>query len=291
MRVRAVSAARSPIDPGRADSKLDAMNGLRGVRPDHDEAERRATLAGEASAAEAEVAPVAAEPDPAAAAFFDLDNTIMRGASIYYLARGLAARKMFGARDLAKFAWGQVSFLLSGTENADHMEAAREAALAFVAGHKVADIASMGAEIYDETMADRIWAGARRLAQAAKAAAITALAEREGLDLSRCSAYSDSANDLPMLSVVGYPNAVNPDSGLRAHARREGWPIHDFRTGRRATMIALPVAAGAGAIAGGVAAGAAIRRRRRYASAPVTSASATSTVPYRRGAPRGSRSG
>ena len=66
-----------------------------------------------------------------------------------------------------------------------------------------------------------------------------------------------------MLSIVGHPNAVNPDAELRAHARRAGWPVHDFRTGRKATMIALPVAAGAGAIAGGVAAGAAIRRKRR----------------------------
>ena len=34
-------------------------------------------------------------PDPTAAAFFDVDNTMMQGASIYYLARGLAARKYF----------------------------------------------------------------------------------------------------------------------------------------------------------------------------------------------------
>jgi hypothetical protein len=39
--------------------------------------------------------------------------------------------------------------------------------------------------------------------------------------------------------------------------------VHDFRTGRRATLIALPAAAGAGAIAGGVAAGIALRRRAR----------------------------
>jgi HAD superfamily hydrolase (TIGR01490 family) len=278
---------------------------------------RRAEVAGEAAAAVAHVATVTPEPDPTAAAFFDVDNTIMRGASIYYFARGLAARKMFGARDLARFAWGQVALRISG-ENTDHIDAAREAALAFVAGHTVAEIVSLSEEIYDETMADRIWEGTRNLAQRhidagqrvwlvtatpadladviaarlgftgalgtvaeavegrytgrlvgellhgqAKAAAISALAKREGLDLSRCSAYSDSFNDLPMLSIVGYPNAVNPDAELRAHARREGWPVHDFRTGRKATMIALPVAAGAGAIAGGVAAGAAIRRKRR----------------------------
>ena len=55
----------------------------------------------------------------------------------------------------------------------------------------------------------------------AKAEAVAALAEREGLDLARCSAYSDSANDLPMLSMVGHAFAINPDARLRAHARRQ----------------------------------------------------------------------
>ena len=96
----------------------------------------------------------------------------------------------------------------------------------------------------------------------AKAAAIRALAEREGLDLARSSAYSDSANDLPMLSLVGHPIAVNPDAELRAVATERGWPMHDFRSGRRATLVALPVAAGAGALAGGLAAGLALRKRR-----------------------------
>ena len=56
----------------------------------------------------------------------------------------------------------------------------------------------------------------------AKAEAVRALAEREGLDLARCSAYSDSVNDLPMLSLVGDPCAINPDAKLRAaaHAAR-----------------------------------------------------------------------
>ena len=68
----------------------------------------------------------------------------------------------------------------------------------------------------------------------AKAEAVTALAEQEGLDLSRCSAYSDSSNDLPMLSLVGDPCAVNPDGKLREHARQQGWRIRDYRTGRKA---------------------------------------------------------
>jgi HAD superfamily hydrolase (TIGR01490 family) len=276
-----------------------------------------AALAGQASAAAADVERPAPVPDPTAGAFFDVDNTLMRGASIYHFARGLAARKMFGPRDLARMTWGQLYFRLRGAENSDHIDAARQAALAFVAGHSVADIVRLGEEIYDDTMADRIWEGARELTQRhlnagqrvwlvtatpvelagilsrrlgltgalgtvaetvdgvytgrlvggllhgeAKAAAIRALAVREGLDLARCAAYSDSVNDLPMLTLVGHPNAVNPDVALRAEARSRGWPVHDFRSGRRVTMIALPVAAGAGAVAGGMAAGAALHRRR-----------------------------
>ncbi len=277
----------------------------------------QAALAGAASAAVAEVEHPPPANNPAAAAFFDVDNTLMRGASIYHFARGLAARKMFGPRDLVKLAWGQLSFRVRGAENSDHIDAARQAALAFVAGHRVADIVALGEEIYDDTMAERVWEGSRELTRRhlaagqrvwlvtatpvelaniiarrlgltgalgtvaesvqgvytgrlvggllhgeAKAAAIRALAVREGLDLARCTAYSDSANDVPMLSLVGHPNVVNPDADLRDQARRNGWPVHDFRSGRRATMIALPVAAGAGAVAGGLAAGIALHRRR-----------------------------
>ena len=96
----------------------------------------------------------------------------------------------------------------------------------------------------------------------AKAEAIKALAAREGLDLSRCSAYSDSFNDLPMLSMVGNPIAINPDARLRAHAKAQGWRIRDYRTGRKAARAGLVVAAAAGGLSGAVAAGAAVRARR-----------------------------
>src|ERR671914_2653820 len=279
-------------------------------------------VAGRAAAAVATPDEHVPEPDQTAAAFFDVDNTMMRGASIYYFARGLAARKLFTMRDLALFAWGQVSFRLRGAENTDHISTAREAALAFVAGQKVDDLIRLSEEIYDEVMADRIWHGTRALALQhldagqrvylvtatpvevaqviarrlglsgalgtvaesengvytgrlagsllhgpAKAEAVRALAAREGLDLARCAAYSDSVNDLPMLSAVGRPCAVNPDADPRHYAKERGWEIYDFRTGRKVTMIALPAAAGAGALAGGVAAGVALRRHYRAADA------------------------
>lgn len=277
------------------------------------EAER----AGEVAAAAAVTTPPA-EPDLQSAAFFDVDNTMMRGASIYHFARGLATRGMFSGSDLVKFALGQAVFRLRGNENPEHIAVARETALAFVAGSKVEDVVRLGEEIYDEVMADRIWSGTRALAQShldagqrvwlvtatpvelarviaqrlgltgalgtvaesdngiytgrlvgdllhgpAKAEAVRALARREGLDLTRCTAYSDSVNDLPMMSLVGQAVAINPDAELREHARKHDWPVKDFRTGRKATMTALPIAAGVGAVAGAVAAGIALRRHYR----------------------------
>ncbi|GAA3242126.1 HAD-IB family hydrolase [Actinocorallia longicatena] len=275
--------------------------------------------AGKAAAEAAESRPWPAH-DATAAAFFDVDNTMMRGASIYHFARGLAKRKMFTTRDLAMFAWGQAAFRLRGTENAEHIGTAREAALQFVAGKSVGELVRLCEEIYDDVMEDRIWQGTRTLAQThldagqqvwlvtatpveiarvmasrlgltgalgtvaetvdghytgklvgnllhgpAKAEAVRALAAREDLILDRCAAYSDSSNDMPMLTVVGHPHAVNPDGDLRDHARENAWPIHDFRTGRKVAFVALPAAAGAGALAGGVAAGIALRRHYRGA--------------------------
>jgi HAD superfamily hydrolase (TIGR01490 family) len=37
--------------------------------------------------------------------------------------------------------------------------------------------------------------------------------------------YSDSQNDLPLLSRVSNPVAVDPDPTLRAHAETAGWPV------------------------------------------------------------------
>jgi hypothetical protein len=66
-----------------------------------------------------------------------------------------------------------------------------------------------------------------------------------------------------MLSLVGRPVAVNPDSALRAEAKHRKWEIRDFRTGRKAARIGIPAALGLGAAAGGIAAGVAARRARQ----------------------------
>jgi HAD superfamily hydrolase (TIGR01490 family) len=61
-----------------------------------------------------------------------------------------------------------------------------------------------------------------------KAVAIRELADEQGYDLTDCHAYSDSITDLPMLSSVGHPTAVNPDRALRREAISRGWGVVDF---------------------------------------------------------------
>jgi phosphoserine phosphatase len=94
---------------------------------------------------------------------------------------------------------------------------------------------------------------------AGKAHAVRTLAVREGLNLRRCTAYSDSINDVPMLSLVGTAVAINPDAQLREVARERGWEIRDFRTARKAAKIGVPSALAIGAVGGALAAAASRR--------------------------------
>ncbi|HEY0409908.1 MAG TPA: HAD-IB family hydrolase, partial [Candidatus Dormibacteraeota bacterium] len=64
-----------------------------------------------------------------------------------------------------------------------------------------------------------------------KVHAIQELARSHGIDLSSSTAYSDSSSDLGMLRLVGRAVCVNPDSRLRAEARRRCWEIRRFDLG------------------------------------------------------------
>ncbi|MBV9351775.1 MAG: HAD-IB family hydrolase [Mycobacterium sp.] len=255
--------------------------------------------------------------DLTAAAFFDVDNTLVHGSSALHFGRGLAARKYFTYRDVIGFIVAQAKFQLTGRENSDDVAAGRRKALAFIEGRSTAELTNLGEEIYDDIIADKIWPGTLDLAQmhldagqqvwlvtatpyelavtiarrlgltgalgtvaesvdgvftgrlvgeilhgAGKAHAVRSLAIREGLNLKRCTAYSDSYNDVPLLSLVGTAVAVNPDAQLRALARKRGWEIRDFRTARRAARIGVPSALALGA-AGGALAAAVSRRHER----------------------------
>ncbi|MBM3669780.1 MAG: HAD-IB family hydrolase [Actinobacteria bacterium] len=253
-----------------------------------------------------------------AAAFFDVDNTIMKGSSLYHVAVGLASHNFFTPREIIGFGIKQLKFVTSGSEDLEDMASVTQSALSFVEGRKVDDLAALGEVIFDEVMVDKLIPGTLALAQGhldsgqqvwlvtatpvelasviarrlgltgalgtvseihdgrytgrlvgpplhglAKAEAVRALAEREGLDLAQCSAYSDSINDVPMLSEVGFPVAVNPDPELREHARSMDWRIRDFRRRAHIRPYIKPVATGAAGVAAGLAVGYTLRALRR----------------------------
>jgi HAD superfamily hydrolase (TIGR01490 family) len=58
-----------------------------------------------------------------------------------------------------------------------------------------------------------------------KARLVREWARDRGQDLADCFAYSDSYSDVPMLSVVGHPCAVNPDFRLAKLALTYAWPV------------------------------------------------------------------
>jgi putative phosphoserine phosphatase / 1-acylglycerol-3-phosphate O-acyltransferase len=61
-----------------------------------------------------------------------------------------------------------------------------------------------------------------------KLRAVREWAGGHGVDLSACHACSDSIFDLPLLSSVGWPHAVNPDPSLTVVATARRWPVEHW---------------------------------------------------------------
>ncbi|MEO8851886.1 MAG: HAD-IB family hydrolase [Allobranchiibius sp.] len=72
-----------------------------------------------------------------------------------------------------------------------------------------------------------------------KASAVRAWADQNDIDLAESYAYSDSVYDLPLLSAVGHPRAVNPDPRLYALATLRRWPIQHFDSSPGVAKIPL----------------------------------------------------
>jgi len=89
-------------------------------------------------------------------------------------------------------------------------------------GHKVGVIANK-LEIKDGTATGKLIRPV--VAGPEKARLVQNHARSHGHNLDDCFAYSDSYSDVPMLSIVGNPAAVNPDRRLRQLASSYHWPI------------------------------------------------------------------
>jgi HAD superfamily hydrolase (TIGR01490 family) len=217
-----------------------------------------------------------------AAAFFDLDKTILAGSSALLMSRTFFRDGLISSTMVVRSLYAQLLYQLVGADHAQ-MEQMRDTALELTrgwpadrvrelardtlesvlvplvhaealaliedhrrAGRDVWIVSTSGEEIveplaehlgiddviatrsnidaegrYDGTVGFYAYAGA-------KANAIREVAAVRGYDLDECWAYSDSITDLPMLSVVGHPVAVNPDRELRSAALAMGWPTMDL---------------------------------------------------------------
>jgi HAD superfamily hydrolase (TIGR01490 family) len=227
--------------------------------------------------------PKTPQPEKIEAAFFDLDNTLLRGASAFLFAKAAFERKFVNRRELWRFAWQQFRFITRG-ESAKMLAHIEDRAMSLVVGQSAAALEALVGITWEEYVKAKMWPETVRIAQEhvkngrevwivtaspvqmgqyiakelgltgalgtilevkdglltgefegrplhgkAKAKAIKKLATERGISLKRSYAYSDSHNDLYMLTKVGHPVAVNPDKTLLRFAKAARWKILDFK--------------------------------------------------------------
>ncbi|MGT2425540.1 HAD family hydrolase [Amnibacterium kyonggiense] len=212
------------------------------------------------------------------AAFFDVDKTLVNGASLLFLARAARSLGIVSWRDLVRFGVKSASFRRHG-ERLSVLDEVRDRGMQLLAGQRADRLHALAEQVVS-TMQPRIWPETKALLQAhldaghevhlisatpdflaeelarslgatggigsgleiedgvftgrftsgtmhgpEKARAAETLMAAHGLDPADCYAYSDSSNDLPLLSAVGTAVAVNPDRGLAKHASEAGWRV------------------------------------------------------------------
>ena len=223
-----------------------------------------------------------------AAAFFDLDKTVIAKSSTLAFGRPFYKGGLVNRRAVLKSSFAQFVYLLQGADE-DSMDKMRDYLKALCAGWSVQQVHDIVAETLHELIDPLVYAEAVELFDEHRAAgrevvlvsssgeevvgpigemlgvdrviasrmvvedghytgdigfyaygenkelAIRELASKRGWDLADCYAYSDSATDVPMLSAVGHPVAVNPDKALRKVATDRDWPVRMFAKPVRAS--------------------------------------------------------
>jgi len=92
-------------------------------------------------------------------AFFDVDNTLIKGSTIFFLGRGMYQRGFFSKKDIGAFVLANLRYRMTGTEKPEEIARFQKAATDFIGGHNVSEIKATGSEIYDEFVSPAIWQG------------------------------------------------------------------------------------------------------------------------------------
>ena len=98
-------------------------------------------------------------------AFFDVDNTLLKGSTIFFLGRGMYQRGFFTKKDISAFVLANIRYRLTGKENKDEIARFQNAATEFIKGHNVIEIEKIGQEIYEEYVSPAIWQGTVEIAK------------------------------------------------------------------------------------------------------------------------------
>ena len=101
---------------------------------------------------------------PKRVAFFDVDNTLMRGSSLFFLSKGMYQRGFFTKKDISNFVMANLRYRLSGVETKEEIAKLQGAACEFFRGHDAAIIEKMGIEVYDEYVSPALWQGTIEIA-------------------------------------------------------------------------------------------------------------------------------
>lgn len=214
------------------------------------------------------------------AAFFDLDNTVIRGSSLFHFARRMVGEGFLTRRDLARFAFREFRYVWSKTESKSTTRFVSDRGLSIVTGLDASEMESLCNRVVGEFLEEALIPETRdRIRQhqeqghktwlvtaspiemalpisqylgmngalatipevregrysgylhgtimrgPAKGEAIRSLAERDSIDLDKSYAYSDSINDLPMLSIAGSAWVVNANKDLLRIAKKNSWGV------------------------------------------------------------------
>jgi len=98
-------------------------------------------------------------------AFFDVDNTLLKGSTLFFLGRGMYQRGFFTKKDISAFVLANIRYRLTGKENKEEIARFQNAATDFIKGHNVIEIEKIGQEIYEEYVSPAIWQGTVEIAQ------------------------------------------------------------------------------------------------------------------------------